>query len=348
MTPRKILIIKLRYIGDVLLATPVFAALRARFPDSHLTALVNPGTEGVLVHNPDLDETWVLERGGWLNQLRFLRALRARQFDCVIDLTDGDRSAILAMASGASCRIGFNDEQRWRGRCYTHVAVRGHPPRHRIERELSALDPLGIAAEIRKPVLVTCDEDDRTAVQLLRSLGVDLQGALVTQPLVLLQPGARYWFKAWPAERFAALADLLTVRFGCRILIGGNAKEREVGERIARHSQCAPILLHGTTSLPVYAAILKRASLAVTNDNGLMHMAAAVETPLVALFGPSHPAEWGPGGTVAEVLYKGLDCRVCFHPTCTREEENCMKLIAVEEVFAAAARLLEQRRKSGG
>ena len=121
-----------------------------------------------------------------------------------------------------------------------------------------------------------------------------------------------------------------------------------MGERIARHSQCAPILLHGTTSLPVYAAILKRASLAVTNDNGLMHMAAAVETPLVALFGPSHPAEWGPRGTVAEVLYKGLDCRVCFHPTCTREEENCMKLIAVEEVFAAAARLLEQRRKAGG
>jgi heptosyltransferase III len=342
MTPRKILIIKLRYIGDVLLATPVFAALRTRFPDSQLTALVNPGTEGVLRHNPDLDETWVLERGGWRDQLRFLRALRARQFDCVIDLTDGDRSAILALASGAPCRIGFNDDQRWRGRCYTHVAVRQHPARHRIERELSALDPLGIAAKITQPVLVTCDEDDRAAGKLLRSLGVELPKASVAQPLVLFQPGARYWFKAWPAERFAALADLLTARFGCRILIAGSANEQEMGERIAHHSHCTPILLHGLTSLPIYAALLKRARLAVTNDNGLMHMAAAVGTPLVALFGPSDPAEWGPRGTVAEVLYKGLDCRACFHPTCIREDANCMKLIAVDEVFAAAVRLLEQ------
>lgn len=348
MTPHNILIIKLRYIGDVLLATPVFAALRARFPDSRLTALVNPGTEGVLVHNPHLDETWILERGGWPKQLRFLKALRARQFDCVIDLTDGDRSAILTMASGAPCRIGFNDDQGWRGRCYTQVVPRQHAARHRIERDLSALEPLGIDSEITAPVLMTCEEDDRAAVKLLGSLGVNLPGALEAQPLVLLQPGARYWFKAWPAERFAALADLLTARFGCRILIGGNEKERELGERIAHHSHCVPILLHGTTSLPVYAAILKRASLAVTNDNGLMHMAGAVGTPVVALFGPSHPAEWGPRGTVAEVLYKGLDCRACFHPTCTREDDNCMKRIAVDEVFAAAARLLQQREKSGG
>jgi len=259
----------------------------------------------------------------------------------VIDLTDGDRSAILAMASGAPCRIGFNDDRRWRGWCYTRIAV-PHPTRHRIEKELSALEPLGIIAESKTPVLVTRDEDDRAAVELLRSLGVDLSGSLIVQPLVLLQPGARYWFKAWPAERFAALADLLTVRFGCRILIGGNADEREVGGQIAHRSHCTPILLHGLTSLPIYAAILKRASLAVTNDNGLMHMASAVGTPMVALFGPSDPAEWGPRGTMAEVLYKGLDCRACFHPTCIRQDENCMRLIAVDEVFTAAARLLER------
>jgi predicted lipopolysaccharide heptosyltransferase III len=348
MIPHKILIIKLRYIGDVLLATPVFAALRAQFPDSHLTALVNPGTEGVLQHNPHLDETWVLERGDWREQLRFLRRLRARRFDCVIDLTDGDRSAVLAWASGASCRIGFNDEQRWRGRCYTQVAVGRDPTRHRIQRDLSTLEPLGIVAPPAAPMLLTSADDDQRAVELLRNCGVTVTASGIPGSLVLLQPGARYWFKAWPAERFAALADLLAARLGCHVVIGGSAQERALGERIAQLSQCAPLVLSGKTSVPIYAALLKRAALAVTNDNGLMHMAAAVGTPVVALFGPSHPAEWGPLGTEAEVLYKGLDCRACFHPTCTRGDENCMKLIAVDEVFAAAARLLAQREQSRG
>jgi len=91
------------------------------------------------------------------------------------------------------------------------------------------------------------------------------------------------------------------------------------------------------------AALLKRAALFVGNDSGAMHIATAVGTPVVALFGPSNPAEWGPRGGPAEVIYKGLDCRICFHPTCQRGEQNCMKLITVDEVMNAAVRQIRQK-----
>jgi lipopolysaccharide heptosyltransferase II len=161
-----------------------------------------------------------------------------------------------------------------------------------------------------------------------------------TKRLVMLQPGARYWFKAWPAERFAELAGRLAEKHGCAILIGGDAKERDLAEAIRAGARTSVVPLAGRLTLLQYAAVLKRCALFVGNDNGPMHMAAALGVPVVALFGPSNPAEWGPRGARVEVLYKGLDCRRCFHPTCTRGEESCMRQITVDEVSAAAGRLL--------
>lgn len=344
---RNILVIKLRYLGDVLLATPVLRALRERFPESYLAAAVNRGTEDVLKWNPDLNEVLVVERGGLASQLRFLGEVRRRRFDCVIDLTDGDRAAILARCSGAPVRIGLNEERRWRGLLYTTVVRPGPSVAHRIERDLETVRPLGIQPKAGRPVLRTSPEDDEAAARLLNdAAGEPLsRGA---RPLIMFQPGARYWFKAWPAERYADLANRLTKAFDCRILIGGHAQERAVAEEIAARAGSKPVVLAGRTTVLQHAAILKRCALFVGSDNGPMHMAAAVGTPVVALFGPSNPAEWGPRGKRVEVLYKGLDCRRCFHPTCMRGEESCMKLISVDEVFAASETLLGGREHEKG
>jgi heptosyltransferase III len=331
-----ILVIKLRYIGDVLLATPVLRALRERFPDAQLTMAVNRGTEDVLKWNPDLNEILVVERSGLAAQFTFLQAVRRKGFDCVIDLTDGDRSAVLARCSAAPVRIGLNEEHRWRGLLYTTVVQPGTEAMHRVEHDLEAVRPLGIQPKARPLVLRTSPQDDEAAARLLK----EMTGGSAER---MLQPGARYWFKAWPPDRFAELAGRLAEQHGCQILIGGDAKERDLAESIRAKSRAPVVSLAGRLTLLQYAAVLKRCALFVGNDNGPMHMAAALGVPVVALFGPSNPAEWGPRGARTEVLYKGLDCRRCFHPTCTRGEESCMKQITVEEVFAAAGRLLGVR-----
>lgn len=337
---RNILVIKLRYIGDVLLTAPVFRSLKAAFPAAKLTAAVNRGTEEMLKRNPDVDEVLVVEKGPLAAQRRFLSDLRRRRFDRVIDLTDGDRSALLSWFSGAAVRIGFNDEHRWRGLLYSSV-VKSHPHEvHRIDRNLAALRALGIQPKASAPVLSLSPEDEQAAERLLRKFGIEAQTA-GSPRLVMLHPGARYWFKAWPAERFAELADRLTAAFDCRILIGGDCHDREVAEAIRKAAHATPTILAGEATLLEYAAILKRCALFVGNDSGAMHIATAVGTPVVALFGPSNPLEWGPRGGPMEVLYKGLDCRICFHPTCRRGEWSCMRLISVDEVFAAGKRLIE-------
>ena len=211
MTLRNILAIKLRYLGDVLLATPTLQALKAAFPVARLTVLVNRGTDDILRANPDVDEIIALDRGSIVQQSRFVWEIRRRRFDTVVDLTDGDRAAFLTWTSGAGVRIGFNAEDRWTGRCYTTV-VRGEAGAHRIDRDLAALAPLGVVVRERVPRLWLTSDDEARAEQLVRQLGIPRD-----RPWVVIQPGARYWFKAWPSERFAELADRLYDRFGLRV-----------------------------------------------------------------------------------------------------------------------------------
>ena len=330
-----LLIIKLRYIGDVLLATPTLRALKAARPDVRITMMVNRGTEGVLSGNPDIDEILVLDKGSVAAQWRLIVELRRRRFDTVLDLTDGDRSAFLSWISGASVRIGFNDEHRRRGICYSAVVPPQPGLRHRIDRDLAALKPLGIHARETPPSLWLTGEDDTAADQLLNRLGLSRD-----QPIMIVQPGARYWFKAWPAERFAELADRLANDYGFQVLIGGSREEEALAQRIQATARTSPVSIAGLTTLKQFASIAKRAALFVGNDSGAMHIAAAVGTPMVALFGPSNPDEWGPHGGRMMILYKGLDCRACFHPTCERGELNCMQQLSVEAVYAASSQLL--------
>lgn len=337
---RNILVIKLRHIGDVLLSTPVLRALREAYPDAQLTMLVNRGTEGILAHNPDVSEVLCIEKGSWDAQLRFVQALRRRAFDCVIDLTDGDRSAVISLATGASIRVGFNAEHRWRGLLYSAVATPRPTDQHRVEYDLCALRHLGLDPKPGTPVLHVSQSEEVVVETWLREAG--LPSSKEAPPLLLLQPGARYSLKVWPHERFVELADRLAERFSCRILLGGDQREREIAEQIARKMRDAPKVVAGKFSLLQFAALVKRCALFVGNDGGAMHIAAAMGTPVVALFGPTYPRRWGPRGGPAQVIYKGLDCRACYHPTCLRGDDSCMQQITVDEVFAAASRMLER------
>jgi heptosyltransferase-3 len=336
--PQRILVIKLRYLGDVLISTPVVTSLRAAFPRAYLSMLVNPGTEAMIAHNPHLDEVLVVERSASsLRQLRFVLGLRRRHFDVVIDLTDGDRAAILSRVTGAAIRVGFNREGLWRGRLYTHVVPLQQQPIPMTRQNLMALDTLGIPVVESTPLLRVRSADEAAA-------GAALDEMLIGpgEPFVAVHPGARWWFKSWPSERFASLIDYMQEKLGMKaVLLGGN-QEREIAEAILGRVGTEVRSLVGRFGLLELAALLRRATLFVGNDNGPMHIAAAVGTPVVGLFGPTDPKVWGPAGQGHATVYKGIDCRSCFPAGCRRGEENCMQLIELEEVIPLVERMLEE------
>jgi predicted lipopolysaccharide heptosyltransferase III len=339
--PQRILVIKLRYLGDVLLSTPVVASLRAVFPGAFLSMLVNPGTEAMVVANPHLDEVVALERSASAaRQLRFALMLRRRHFDVVIDLTDGDRAAILSRVTGAAIRVGFNREGLWRGRLYTHVVPLQQQPIPILRQNLMALDTLGIPVVESTPLLRVRPADEATAGAALDEMSIG-----PGEPFVAVHPGARWWFKSWPSERFAGLIDYMQEKLGIKVVLLGGNQDREIAEAILEQLGSARRSLVGRLGVLELAALLRRATLFVGNDNGPMHIAAAMGTPVVGLFGPSDPRVWGPAGQGHAVLYKGIDCRPCFHGGCRRGEGNCMRLIGLEEVSTLVERLLEQSPK---
>ncbi len=324
-----LLLIKLRYLGDVLLASSILSPLRQVFPSASITMLVNPGTGEVVRHNPNLNEVLQVPRSNLVNQIQFHKKIRARHFDSVIDLTDGDRSAFLSLWSGASVRIGLNHEYRWRGKCYTHCLEGMYGTMHMVDYHAKALELLGVHQPGSDPELFISDEDELAASILLGGLG------LSNSKWIMLHPAARYWFKAWPPERFAAVGDAL-IEKGYKVVLVGSQQEAELEDLVLRKAKHHFISLIGKTELLVLGALMKKCSLFIGNDGGPMHMAAASGCPVVALFGPTDPAVWGPRGQRSTVIYKGLNCAECFHPGCFRGEESCMKLISVDEVLKAA------------
>ena len=330
---KRILLIKLRYLGDVVLCTPVLPLLRKQYPDAKITFLVNRWTAAVLQGNPYVDEVWVLPRKSWWKQLRLIQQVRRGKFDTVIDLTDGDRSAFLSWVTGAAVRLGFNRERRWRGRFYTQVLPSAYGTMHMVEYHQQALAGLGITESVGNPEIYVHSKVQQQAEEKLS------ENFATGQPLVLLHPTARYTFKTWPLERFAALADWLSDQ-GVSVALIGSQREIQIGQQIVNLSRCKPISLMGNTQLSQLTALMKRSHLLIGNDGGPMHIAAAVGCPVLALFGPSDPAVWGPRGLNVKVIYKGGNCEDCFYQGCSRGEESCMRQISVKEVCQAAKSML--------
>ncbi|NJD68841.1 MAG: hypothetical protein C3F12_05900 [Candidatus Methylomirabilota bacterium] len=343
-TPKRVLVIKLRYLGDVLLSTPVLAALRAACPEVRLSMLINPGTEAVIAENPDLNEVLIVERSGSpLCQLRFVAGLRRRRFDLVVDLTDGDRAAILSRLTGAAVRVGFNRRDRWRGRLYTHLVPVRQQPIPMVRQHLMALEAVGIPAAPSPPVLKVRAVDETAATAALTAVRI-----APTEPFVALHPGARWWFKSWPADRFAAVIDYIQGKLGLKVALLGGDQEQAVAKVIGEHVETGCRSLVGRLTVLELAALLRRAALFVGNDSGPMHIAAAMGTPVIGLFGPSDPRVWGPAGQGHAVFYRGIDCRPCFPGGCQRGEQNCMRLITLDEVIPAVERMLAQPYRCDG
>jgi lipopolysaccharide heptosyltransferase II len=351
----KILLIRLRLIGDVVFTTPAVAAIRRRFPDAEISYLVERAAEPVVRHNPHIDRVIIAgrPRGAYrlLYDLSLARRLRREAFDVVIDFHGGPRSAWLTRASGAPQRIGYAVPGRaW---VYTDALPWTRslvPPRHSVENQWDLLRPLDIAAQTAavSPVEMVDDEAAMLAVdRRLRDAGVPADAAIV-----VIHVSAGNPFRRWPASHFANVAATVACAHSQRrIIISSGPSEREAADAIASSAQAlAPeaadrIVRCGEFDLLELRALVARAALYIGGDSGPLHVAATTTVPIVALFGPTLPERsmpWRPAASPAIAVDAGpLPCRPCHQRQCEPGDFRCLTQVTPARVIAAAERLLE-------
>lgn len=333
---RRVLCIKLKHIGDVLLMTPAVSALRRAWPDCAVAALVPRGTEAMLAHNPDLASVITLDRGKGIGEvLRALRAVRRFRPDLVLEMGQGDREAVFGWLSGARQRVGYAPGRSggWRRALLTR-AVRWNGDQHMVDTNLDLVRACGIAATASRPVLVVPQESrDHMAARLA------LAGLAAHRPLVVVHPVSRWLFKAWPEAGCAAVLASLAGRREIAVAVtsGPDTREVDAARRILARVAEPVIDLVGQTSLVDLAAVLERAALFLGVDSAPMHMAAALGVPVIALFGPSGDRSWGPWGDGHSVLSSPLPCRPCGRDGCLGSKRSyCLEAIPAQVVVEAA------------
>ena len=346
-SPQRILIIKLRHHGDMLLITPVINTLKQRYPSAKIDVLLYAETREMLSANPaihwiySIDRQW--KKQGIRHQLgqewRLLRTLRAHHYDLVVNLADQWRSAIVTGLSGAPVRLGFDFIKRrhplWR-QSHTHlISTADHGHLHTVEQNLSILTPLDLP-HIDSRVTMSYTQQDWQQVQALlpQSWSADY---------IVIQPTSRWFFKCWPEARMSEVINALS-QCGQHILLtsGPDERERAMIDRIQQGCPDANVIsLAGQLSLRQLAATIDHARLFIGVDSVPMHMAAALQTPLIALFGPSKLTFWRPWQAQGEVIWAG-DFGPLPDPDAinTQTEERYLDLIPSDAVITAAQRLL--------
>ena len=349
----KILVVRLRLIGDVVLTTPLLRALRRRYPDAHLTYVVEPAAAPIVRGNPHINTLLVVPKARGLGRLRddlsIAWKLRRENFDITIDLHGGPRAAWLTWASGAPTRIGYNIKGRsW---MYSHVVHRtaDEAPRHSVANQWDLLGPLGIGAAdpTRDPVEMT--EEPQAAASVERRLRA--AGNSGAHPLVVIHVSAGNPFRRWPRESFEALVTTLARRDPeRRILLTSGPADAHVANATAAAAranlgplaQAVPDV--GEFDLAELRALVGRAAVYIGGDSGPLHMASTTRTPIVALLGPTLPERsrpWRDRQLRAETVDAGpLSCRPCDQRRCIPGDFRCLTRISPEQVRAAVERVL--------
>ncbi|MGP7978299.1 MAG: lipopolysaccharide heptosyltransferase II [Desulfobaccales bacterium] len=345
----RFLIIKLSSLGDVLHALPTLESLRAAHPLARITWLVEAAYAPLLDKHPALDQVWVAPRlrpGEILSGANpallagLLRRLRTSRFDVVIDLQGLLKSAVWVALARSPRKLGYDRTRELSYLALNERLAPFDPEAHAIYRYLHLARHLGAPAD---PPRLRLGLGAGTAVSHLLPEGF----AEGRRPLVVLHPGARWPSKQWPAAAWARLGDRLGSDrgLGLRVAITGSAADGGLAAEILQRLEGPALNLAGRTSLAELAALLRQAALLVTPDTGAMHLAAALGTRVVALFGPTAPWRTGPYGDGHAVLRLGLDCSPCFKRRCPAP--RCLTDLPPETVLAACEKILFTAKVNG-
>jgi heptosyltransferase-2 len=334
----RILIRAVNWLGDAVMTTPAIGAIRGSFPEAHITLLATPLVAELFSPHDWIDEVMVYDKNGQhsglAGRLRLARELRAKRFDMAILLQNAFDAALIAWLSRIPVRMGYRSDGR--GLLLTHGCPLSLETKrlHHVEYYLKMLENFNITTTKNLLSLAVKDEEEQAIATTLLDAGIDPGDCLIG-----VNPGATYGSaKRWYPDRFAAVVDELCQKWGAKAVITGGPAEREIADEIAATTKAKCLNTAGRTSVRGLMALIKRCDFFITNDSGPMHIAAAFNVPLVAIFGPTDHTTTSPFSDRAVVISQGTECAPCLKRECPTDH-RCMTGVTVENVVEAALKL---------
>lgn len=343
----RILVIRRRYLGDLVLLGSVFRNLRLHWPSAQIALLAERNYAAVGLLHPDVNRVRAIPTK-WSEWPRFVRELRGTRFTHVLDFDNTDKTALISRLTGAPVRVTYHRElipfkHRW---VYSGCAIVSndfYSTHHITETYLKLLEPLGVPIASREVRLVPSPEDITAITPFTGGLKSPSTGS---RPKVLIHPGSRSRFRIWPADRFAAVCDRLQDELDAQIFLIAGPSERAMVREIRSQAQSHLVVIEENFTTGQFAAFLAQFDLLLCHDSGPMHIAAGVGTKVVALFGSQNVTIWSPVGEGHTTLQTELPCSCLPNlPTpCVRDDSYrsyCVRKLSPDQVFAAAANALK-------
>jgi len=337
---RRLMIRSANWIGDAVMTTPAICDIRRHFPKARITLLAKPWVSPVFEGSAHVDEIMIYDatgrhRGinGFMNLIADLRKYR---FEAAILFQNAFEAALIPFLARIPQRIGYPTDGR--GLLLTHrVPIPlNFNTMHQVAYYKGILEGIGIKASSKELHVQVKRSDALRAEDLLKRCGADPQ-----ERIVGINFGAAYGpAKQWPIERFADLADRIHDHFGCRIVLFGAPRDRAAGGDLEKRMKSPAVNIAGKTDLGEAIALIRRCDLFITNDSGLMHVAAALKVPLIAIFGSTNPWVTGPWNCKVKLMRYPISCSPCLEPACPEGHLKCMTRIEVEAVYEAVKELL--------
>lgn len=327
----KILLIRLSSLGDIVLTTPAIRAIRSHHPNAYIAMLVAKQSADILLHNPNLNEIIHFDRlsknKDTGEMYRILRILRQRNFSLSIDFQRKFRTELLMYLSGVNDRVGKG--------ILSTVRVPESGNKHATEHYFDLLHAAGIPAEDRHLEIFLQESERTKACQLFKHEGIN-DGDLT----IGLFPGAGWKLREWMPERFAKIADRLVTNFNAKVVLFGGPNDVLLANQITNTMDELAINFAGKLNLRELSSCIEKCDLFISNDTGPMHIATAVDTQTVALFGPGNHIRFQPIGDIHTLIRYDVPCSPCKQFTNKCKDNICMKGITVDDVWDSICRLL--------
>ncbi len=339
---KRILIVRTDRIGDVVLSTPVIKALRDEYPNAYIAMMVSPYTKEIVEVNPYLDDVIIYDKSAlhksWYGSLKFSSQLKKKRFDVSLILHPTSRAHLVIFFARIPRRIGYDYKLGFLlTKRIKHTKQLGE--KHEVEYSLDLVRALGIEPKDKK-LFVPIRQDSEDWVETLFSK----EGIKSSDKILAIHPGASCPSRIWPQERFARVGERVVEKYGFKVIVVGGAQDSLLALNLVKHSRIPVINLTGRASISQLASILKRCKLFISTDSGPMHIAVAVGTPVITIFGRNQkglsPKRWGPLGERDKILHhKEAGCIECLAHNC-KKEFACLKAVSIEDVIEAADAIL--------